>query len=93
MKNVLLFLSLLSIISCNTNNNQEKFTRLTRGSVQVYDEAAKDFVSENSRIELLVDSLFLAEGPLWDSENNRLLFTDVRQNKIFSWDENNGISE
>ena len=46
MKNVLLFLSLLSIISCNTSNNQEKFTRLTRGSVQVYAEGPKDFVSE-----------------------------------------------
>ena len=92
MKNVLLFLSLLSIISCNSSNNKEKFTRLTRGSVQVYDEAAKDFVSENSRIELLVDSLFLAEGPLWVDKLNSLLFTQVAANKIYSWNSNSGFS-
>ena len=92
MKNVLLFLSLLSIISCNTSNNQEKFTRLTRGSVQVYDEAAKDFVSENSRIELLVDSLFLAEGPLWIDKLNSLLFTQAAANKIYTWNNDSGFA-
>ena len=92
MKNVLLFLSLLSIISCNTNNNQENFTRLTRGSVQIFDEAAKDFVSDNSRIELLVDSLFLAEGPLWVDKLNSLLFTQVAANKIYSWSNEDGFS-
>ena len=92
MKNVLLFLSLLSIISCNTSNNQEKFTRLTRGSVQVYDEAAKDFVSENSRIELLVDSLFLAEGPLWLDKLNSLLFTQAAANKIYTWNNDSGFA-
>ena len=43
MKNIILFLSLISIVSCNNNKTQEKFTRLTRGSVEILDERGKDF--------------------------------------------------
>ena len=92
MKNIILFLSLISIVSCNNNKTQEKFTRLTRGSVEILDERGKDFVSENSRIELLVDSLFLAEGPLWVDKLNSLLFTQVAANKIYSWNNDSGFS-
>ena len=92
MKKIILFISFL-IISCNTNNtNQENYTRLTRGNVQIFDESAKIFVNEDSRIELLADSLFLSEGPLWIESQNSLLFTQVASNKVFKWNENDGLS-
>ena len=92
MKKIILFISFL-IISCNTNNtNQENYTRLTRGNVQIFDESAKIFVNEDSRIELLADSLFLSEGPLWIESLNSLLFTQVASNKVFKWNENDGLS-
>ena len=108
MKNVILFLSLLSIVSCNNNNNQEKeveeerfqekeveeerFTRLTRGIVEIFDERGNDFVNKDSRIELLADSLFLSEGPLWIENLNSLLFTQVAANKVFKWNDIDGLS-
>ena len=64
MKKYILSFFLLSILSCVNNTNQENYTRLTRGNVQIFDESAKIFVNEDSRIELLADSLFLSEGPL-----------------------------
>ena len=92
MKKIILFISFL-IISCNTNNtNQENYTRLTRGNVQIFDESAKIFVNEDSRIELLADSLFLSEGPLWIERLKSLLFTQVASNKVFKWNENDGLS-
>ena len=92
MKKIILFISFL-IISCNTNNtNQENYTSLTRGNVQIFDESAKIFVNEDSRIELLADSLFLSEGPLWIESLNSLLFTQVASNKVFKWNENDGLS-
>lgn len=92
MKKIILFISFL-IISCNTNNtNQENYTRLTRGSVQIFDESAKIFVNEDSKIELLADSLFLSEGPLWIESLNSLLFTQVASNKVFKWNVNDGLS-
>ena len=92
MKKYILSFFLLSILSCNNNTNQENYTRLTRGNVQIFDESAKIFVNEDSRIELLADSLFLSEGPLWIESLNSLLFTQVASNKVFKWNENDGLS-
>lgn len=89
MKKIILFISFL-MVGCNTN--QENYTRLTRGNVQIFDESAKIFVNEDSRIELLADSLFLSEGPLWIERLNSLLFTQVASNKVFKWNENDGLS-
>ena len=92
MKKYILSFFLLSILSCVNNTNQENYTRLTRGNVQIFDESAKIFVNEDSRIELLADSLFLSEGPLWIESQNSLLFTQVASNKVFKWNENDGLS-
>jgi len=92
MKKYILSFFLLSISSCINNTNQENYTRLTRGNVQIFDESAKIFVNEESRIELLADSLFLSEGPLWIERLNSLLFTQVASNKVFKWNENDELS-
>ena len=92
MKKYILSFFLLSILSCVNNTNQENYTRLTRGNVQIFDESAKIFVNEDSRIELLADSLYLSEGPLWIESLNSLLFTQVASNKVFKWNENDGLS-
>jgi len=92
MKKYILSFLLLSILSCVNNTNQENYSRLTRGNVQIFDESAKIFVNEDSRIELLADSLFLSEGPLWIERLNSLLFTQVASNKVFKWNENDGLS-
>ena len=91
MKKYILSFFLLSILSC-VNTNKENYTRLTRGNVQILDESAKIFVNEDSRIELLADSLYLSEGPLWIDKLNSLLFTQVASNKVFKWNENDGLS-
>ncbi len=64
-----------------------------KSDVTIFKKSALELISKNSKIEVLGDSFIVAEGPLWDSKNNRLLFTDVRQNKLFSWSENGGIKE
>lgn len=92
MKKYILSFFLLSILSCVNNINQENYSRLTRGNVQIFDDSAKIFVNEDSRIELLADSLFLSEGPLWIERLNSLLFTQVASNKVFKWNENDGLS-
>ena len=92
MKKYILSFFLLSILSCVNNTNQKNYTRLTRGNVQIFDESAKIFVNEDSRIELLADSLFLSEGPLWIERLNSLIFTQVASNKVFKWNENDGLS-
>lgn len=83
-KTILSVLGFIIFINAYTQVNND---------VTIYKNSALSLVDQNSKIEVLGDSFIVAEGPLWDSKNNRLLFTDVRQNKLFSWDENSGISE
>ena len=39
-----------------------------------------------------VDSLSVAEGPLWDENSSSLLFTQVPKNKIYKWNEQDGFN-
>jgi len=80
-------LSLLSFIIFINSYGQ------VNNDVTIYKNSALSLVDQDSKIEILGDSFIVAEGPLWDAENNQLIFSDVRQNKLFSWDENNGINE
>ena len=66
---------------------------VNNSDITVFDESVLSIINKNAKIEILADSFIVAEGPLWDSSENRLIFTDVRQNKIFTWDEKNGVKE
>ena len=61
--------------------------------ITVFDESVLSIINKNAKIEILADTFIVAEGPLWDTSQNRLIFTDVRQNKIFTWDEKSGIKD
>ena len=45
----------------------------------------------SSKIELLADSLTIAEGPLWLSKLNSLIFTQVQLNKVYKRLEDNNM--
>ena len=66
---------------------------VNNSDITVFDESVLSIINKNAKIEILADSFIVAEGPLWDYRENRLIFTDVRQNKIFTWDEKNGVKE
>lgn len=66
---------------------------VTNSDITVFDESVLPIINKNAKIEILADSFIVAEGPLWDPSENRLIFTDVRQNKIFIWEEKNGVKE
>ncbi len=75
---------MLFTLSCDEKPNPD---------VTIIDPTGHDLISKNTKIELLADSLTLAEGPLWDSNANQLIFTDVAQNKMFTWNEAGGIRD
>ena len=66
---------------------------VNNSDITVFDESVLSIINKNAKIEILADSFIVAEGPLWDPSENRLIFTDVRQNKIFIWEEKNGVKE
>ena len=94
MKNLYLLLLIIPLVfSCqNKTTSDNNIARLTRGTVNIIDESAEKFVSSDSKIELLADSLTIAEGPLWLSKLNSLIFTQVQLNKVYRWNEEDGLS-
>ena len=61
--------------------------------IEVYNSSIEYIIDVNSEIEVLADSIALPEGPLWDESSNSLLFVDVMGNKMYKWNENDGVSE
>ena len=48
-------------------------------------------VSEHARIELVAEGFNWSEGPVWQSKGQRLLFSDVPENKIYQWNDISGL--
>ena len=76
MKKILFTIILIQITSCtNTVKNND--------SIIVFDDSILNIIDTTAKIEYIVDSLNVAEGPLWDENSSSLLFTQVPKNKIY----------
>lgn len=64
----------------------------TIGSVERIDPEINFLIPEDAVIEILADGFSWAEGPVWVSELEAVLFSDVPKNKIYKWDEKSGLS-
>jgi len=64
--------------------------RPTIGSIKQTDPSLTHFLDPNAKIEVIASGFRWTEGPVWDKQNNRLLFSDVPTNKIHQWSENRG---
>jgi gluconolactonase len=63
------------------------------GSIERADPRFDALVPPNARIEILAEGFDWAEGPVWVPDGGFLLFSDVPQNVVFKWKEDEGLSE
>jgi gluconolactonase len=68
------------------------FAQKTIGSVDRIDPEINSLIAEDAVIEILADGFSWAEGPVWVSELDAVLFSDVPKNKIYKWNEKSGLS-
>ena len=61
--------------------------------IEIYNSSIESVIDVSSEIEFLADSISLPEGPVWDSNSKSLLFVDVMGNKLYQWNETEGVSE
>lgn len=78
---VILILINLSLIS------QDKFI----GSVERLSPEIDNLIEKSAKIEILADGFEWSEGPVWSSQLNSVLFSDVPENVIYSWNEDKGL--
>ena len=62
------------------------------GSLEFLDPRMEDLIDKNAKIELLAEGFDWAEGPVWVDRLNGVLFSDVPNNKVYMWNENEGLS-
>ena len=60
--------------------------------IESYRSEFSDLIDPQSPIEKIADGFTFTEGPIWDTENNCLLFSDIPENKIYSWSEKSGTT-
>ena len=62
------------------------------GEIQRFDSRVAALIPVDATIEKLADGFNFIEGPVWDRQNSRLLFSDVRGNEIYEWSETTGAT-
>ena len=85
-KYILIILS--SVLFFNCKNTSNKYI----GSIEIIDNRVNKYISSSSKIEVLASGFNWAEGPVWSSKLNGVLFTDVPENKAYLWTEKTGLS-
>jgi len=60
--------------------------------IEYYDERGPLMVPQSTIVEKLADGFSWIEGPAWSSKEKFLLFSDIPNNVIFRWKENEGVS-
>ena len=83
MKKIFTTIIIFQLISCVSpvKNNE---------SIIIFEDSILNIIDRTAEIDYIVDSVSVAEGPLWDSKSSSLLFTQVPMNKIYKWNEKEG---
>ena len=67
--------------------SQDKFI----GSIERLSPEIDNLIEKSAKIEILADGFEWSEGPVWSSQLNSVLFSDVPENVIYSWNEDKGL--
>ncbi len=92
MKNIVLLSSLCCLAaaagsSCHTQNGQSKTPDKDSaiGRVELYDSSAAGIIDSQAVIGIIGKNYKWSEGPVWVPAKQMLLFSAVRENKIYRW--------
>lgn len=83
----ILLLAVIFILSCKEKTVEENDPV---PKIEVLDAEMTTIVDTSMKIEILADGFTWSEGPLWLPSENKVIFSDVPENTIYSWDEKNG---
>jgi gluconolactonase len=63
----------------------------TIGEIVRLDPRLDHLVPRDAVLEVLADGFRWSEGPVWDRERGRVLFSDIPNNTVHSWSEERGL--
>lgn len=84
-------------VGCKNNNHKKPSTIIvettsypTIGYLEKLDNSFYDHVPQSTKIEVIADGYVWTEGPVWITDEQCLLFSDVPQNINYKWTEEKG---
>lgn len=89
MKSGIISTCLIALLTC-TAMAQKSYP--TMGKIVIEDPSFEKLLSKDAKIEVLASGFEWSEGPVWVKDGGYLLFSDVPKNKIYKWDEKEGLS-
>lgn len=90
----LLFLLVPMVGACTSPENSTDTTTAPYpilGSIDRLDPALDSLISPAAQLEIIADGFEWTEGPVWIPQGSYLLFSDVPQNSVFQWSEQDSI--
>ena len=95
-KNFIIITALFAC-SCNSQNDNSVENKIAEranaiGKIEIYDNTALQSIDSNATIEVIAKGFNWAEGPLWIADKKLLLFSDVPENKIYQWKQDDTTS-
>ena len=91
----ILVILIVALNSCNSSKKTEEDQAEATKSSDIFlvsDSSLFDLIDPNAELEIVADSFVWSEGPVWVPEINSVLFSDVPANKVYKWNESEGLS-
>ena len=90
MKRVLFFL--IPVVGACSSASENETTAtvapyVTLGSIERLNPALDSLIAPNAHMEIVADGFDWIEGPVWVPQDGYLLFSDIPQNSVFQWSE------
>jgi len=85
-------LCLLSIVGCSQDEAAESEIIDHAGTIERLDPRLDALIPLDANIQKLASGFTFTEGPVWDKRSDVLYFSDVRDNTIYSWSEDEGVN-
>ncbi len=86
------FFGLNLVASAQIDNEIKQKENITFPELLVFSADFETYFPGKNKIEKIVSDKFWLEGPVWVDALNGLLFSDIPENKIYFWNEKNGLS-
>ena len=85
-------LCLLSIVGCSQDEAAVSEIIDNAGNIERLDPRLDALIPLDANIQKLASGFTFTEGPVWDKRSDVLYFSDVRDNTIYSWSEDEGVN-
>lgn len=92
MKWILVFMALgILDTSCCSDKSGKESQNIYTGEIERLSKKIDGIIPTNARIEVLAEGFTWSEGPLWLNDQQMLIFTDVPNNIIYSYTDEDSL--